>query len=126
MYELGRSGGGGATSVNCLAATLVPRCAAVRVSGGVMRCVSGTCVDVVQVGLMGVVSSAVAAMDAHRGVVAVAKDGLWFLRNLSCADGTKVCARWCSMDSGHGRWPVCWGKGRGLGMVCGMVGEPCA
>ncbi len=67
-------------------------CAAECPCDGVMRCVSGTCVDVVQVALMGVVSSAVAAMDAHRGVVAVAEEGLWFLRNLSVAEANKVCA----------------------------------
>ncbi len=38
-----------------------------------MLCASGTCVDAVQVALMGVVSSAVAAMDAHLGVPAVAE-----------------------------------------------------
>ncbi len=67
-----------------------------------MLCVSGTCVDVVQAALMGVVSSAVAAMDAHRGVPAVAEQGLRFLRNLSVAEANRVCARLCSVDSGQG------------------------
>ncbi len=58
--------------------------------------------DVVQVALMGVVSSAVAAMDAHRGVAAVAEQGLALLRILSRGDANRVCARLCSVDSGQG------------------------
>jgi hypothetical protein len=46
--------------------------------------------DVVQVALMGALSSAVAAMDAHRGLAAVAEQGLGFLRNLSVADTNLV------------------------------------
>jgi hypothetical protein len=69
---------------------------------------------------MGVVSSAVAAMDAHRGVAAVAENGVLLLRNLSFADANRVCARWCSMDSGQGGWPVCVGWGRDR-RVCGWL-----
>jgi hypothetical protein len=47
--------------------------------------------DVVQVTVMGVVSSAVAAMGAHRGVAAVAEEGLGILRNLSLVDANRVC-----------------------------------
>jgi hypothetical protein len=67
-----------------------------------MLCVSGVCVVVVQVALMGVVSSAVAAMDAHRGVAAVAEQGLALLRFLSRESANRVCARLCSVDSGQG------------------------
>jgi hypothetical protein len=83
-----------------------------------MLCASGTCVGVVQVALMRVVSSAVAAMDAHRGVAAVAENGVLLLRNLSLADANRVCALWCSLDSGQGVGPVyveCWwGRGQGV------------
>ncbi len=58
---------------------------------GVMLCVSGACVNVVQLALMGVVSSAVAAMDAHRRVEAVAEHGLVFLGNLASMDANRVC-----------------------------------
>ncbi len=50
----------------------------------------------VQVALMAALPSARAAMDAHRGVVAVAKTGLCFLSNLACADANIV------------RWTQCW------------------
>ncbi len=84
-------------------------------------CVSGARVDVVQVALMGVVSSAVAAMDTHRGVAAaVAEHGLAFLRNLSLAEANKVSARWCSMGDGQGEG-LCVREG-GWARVCGMVG----
>ncbi len=64
--------------------------------------------DVVQVALMGVVSSAVAAMDAHRGVAAVAEAGLDFLHGLSASDANRVCARsFSSVDSGQGGRSVC-------------------
>ena len=46
----------------------------------------------VQGPLMDVVSSAVAAMDAHRGVAAVAEHGVCFLRCLSMGDENKVCS----------------------------------
>ncbi len=46
----------------------------------------------VQVPLMAALLSARAAMDAHRGVAAVAKHGLYFLSNLACADANRV--RW--------------------------------
>jgi hypothetical protein len=39
---------------------------------------------------MGVVNSAVTAMDAHRNVAAVAEHGLRFLLTLSVADGAEV------------------------------------
>ncbi len=48
-----------------------------------MLCSSGACVGVVQVALMGVVSSAVAALDVHMGVPDIADDGRAFLNNLS-------------------------------------------
>ncbi len=57
----------------------------------VMCVVCGGRLAVVQVALMGVVSSAVAAMDAHRGVAAVAEHGLGFLRYLSMVDANMVC-----------------------------------
>ncbi len=57
-------------------------------------CVSGVCVVVVQVALMGVVSSAVAAFDAHRGVPAVAEQGLALLRFLSRESANRVCVAW--------------------------------
>ncbi len=40
--------------------------------------------------MMRVVDSAVAAMDAHRGVAAVAENGLCFLRNVSLAEPNMV------------------------------------
>ncbi len=46
---------------------------------------------------MAVVERAVAAMDAHRGEVAVVKSGLGFLHNMSCVDDKVwgVCgSRW--------------------------------
>jgi hypothetical protein len=49
-----------------------------------------------QVPLMAALPSARAAMDAHRGVAAVAEQGLRFLHNLSCADANRV------------RWTQCW------------------
>ncbi len=68
---------------------------------------------------MGVVSSAVAAMDAHRGVPAVAEHGLCFLRNLSVTDANKVCARCLSsMVGGQGGGLVCVGEGGGDGEGC--------
>jgi hypothetical protein len=48
--------------------------------------------DVAQVPLMDVAGSAVAAMDMHRGVVAVAEYGLGFLRNISSAEANRVRA----------------------------------
>ncbi len=45
---------------------------------------------------MAALPSARAAMDAHRGVVAVAKNGLCFLSNLACVDANMV------------RWMQCW------------------
>ncbi len=43
-----------------------------------------------QVPLMRVLDSGVAAMDAHRGVAGVVKQGLGFLRNLAVAADNKV------------------------------------
>jgi hypothetical protein len=69
---------------------------------------------------MGVVSSAVAAMDAHRGVAAVAEQGLGLLRNLSSAVASRVCAWLCSIDSGC---CVLWGR---TGCVTRLAGcAPC-
>ncbi len=51
-------------------------------------CVVALCV--VQVPLMRVVDGAVAAMDAHRGVAAVAEHGLGFLRNMSITEPNMV------------------------------------
>ena len=49
----------------------------------------------VQVPLMVALPAAQAAMDAHRGVAAVAEQGLAFLRNLSFAEANKVSwPRW--------------------------------
>jgi hypothetical protein len=53
--------------------------------------VSGWGLSLIQVPLMGVVSSAVAAMDAHQGVAAVAEHGLGFLGGLAAADANLVC-----------------------------------
>ncbi len=50
----------------------------------------------VQVPLMAALPSARAAMDAHRGVAAVAKTGLHVLWNLAYADANRV------------RWTQCW------------------
>jgi hypothetical protein len=58
---------------------------------------------------MGVVSSAMAAMDAHRGVAAVAEAGMDFLQSLSTSEATDVCARLCSMGGGQGGGLVCVG-----------------
>ena len=44
----------------------------------------------VQVPLMAALSTARATMDAHRGVAAVAEQGLGFLRNLSVAEANEV------------------------------------
>jgi hypothetical protein len=44
----------------------------------------------VQVPLMAALPAAEAAMDAHRGVAAVAEQGLGFMRSLSIADANKV------------------------------------
>ncbi len=84
----------------------------VRVAVRSLLCVPGTCVDVVQVALMGVVSSAVAAMDAHRGAAVVAEQGLGFLRHLSREDANRVCARCLrSMGGGQGGGLACVGEG---------------
>ena len=56
----------------------------------------------VQVPLMAAMPTVEAAMDAHRGVSAVAEQGLSFLRNLSVAEANKVSWRahlgqhWCA------------------------------
>ena len=44
----------------------------------------------VQVPLMAALPAAQAAMDAHRGVAAVAEQGLCFLRSLAAADANMV------------------------------------
>jgi hypothetical protein len=44
----------------------------------------------VQLALMRVVPSAVAALDAHRGIVEVAKNGLDFLQRLSATPESQV------------------------------------
>ena len=44
----------------------------------------------VQVPLMAALPTAQAAMDAHRGVAAVAENGLGFLRSLAAAEVNKV------------------------------------
>ncbi len=74
---------------------------------------------VVQAALMGVVSSAVAALDAHLGVAAVAEHGVCFLRCLAVADANRVCALCLSSMVG--------GQGGGQ-CVCGRVwnGRVCA
>ena len=55
---------------------------------GLVRCY-------VQVPLMAALSTAQAAMDAHRGVAAVAEQGLAFLRRVSVAEANKVSwPRW--------------------------------
>ena len=63
-------------------------------------CVRPVCpvmvIGCVQVPLMALLPSARAAMDAHRGVAAVAEHGLSFLSNLACADANMV------------RWTQCW------------------
>jgi hypothetical protein len=53
----------------------------------------------VQVPLMGARSSAQAALDAHRGVVAVAEHGLAFFLNLSAPVTNKVSWAWCRLLS---------------------------
>ena len=52
-----------------------------------------------QVALMRVVDSAMAALDAHRGVSGVAKNGLGFLRNMASAGENRVG---CIVCSGQG------------------------
>ncbi len=47
---------------------------------------------IVQVPLMGVLGTAVAALDAHRGLWEVAEKGLLFLRDLAVAPENKVRA----------------------------------
>ncbi len=66
----------------------------------------------VQVPLMRVVDSAVAAMDAHRGVAAVAEHGLRFLWNESCSRPIMVrrqATDWFVVIQGV------WGEQRGAG-----------
>jgi hypothetical protein len=61
---------------------------------------SCVCAHCVQVALMGVVSSAVAALDANRGIPEVASAGLAFLLNLAMAPENQVtlammqCCAW--------------------------------
>ncbi len=87
---------------------------------GVVLCASCTCVDDVQVAMMGVVSSAVAAMDAHRGVAAVAESGVLLLRNLSEVAANQVCARhWSRVDSGQEGWRM---RAGGRSRVCAKAG----
>jgi hypothetical protein len=43
---------------------------------------------------MSVLRSAVAALDAHRGVPSVAELGLGLIRKLSVTPGNRVCALW--------------------------------
>jgi hypothetical protein len=63
--------------------------------------------------LMGVLSSALAAMDASRGVAAVTEHGLGFLRNISVAGANRVRVmvehRLC-VHREDGLW-VGWGRG---------------
>ncbi len=62
----------------------------------IVYCVRPVCpvmvIGCVQVPLMAALPSARAAMDAHRGVAAVAEYGLCFLSNLASADANMV--RW--------------------------------
>ena len=51
----------------------------------------------VQVPLMAALPTAQAAMDAHRGVVAVGEHGLGFLRNLAMAEANKVSLACCRL-----------------------------
>jgi hypothetical protein len=44
---------------------------------------------------MGLVSSAVAAMDAHQGVATVVDNGVMLLANLAEAETNKVCCCCC-------------------------------
>ena len=105
----------------------------------------------VQVPLMAALPSAQAAMDAHRGVAAVAEHGLAFLWNLSFAEANKVSWWACLLASffacmclvcpcarallcagavdggpahctrGHGCPPKSGGRGR---VLAGLLGEP--
>ena len=63
--------------------SLRPRSHACPVRPALVRCC-------VQVPLMVALPTARAAMDAHRGVAAVAEDGLCFLRNLSVVEANGV------------------------------------
>ena len=58
----------------------------VECAQAVLRC----CAMLVQLALMRVVPSAVAALDAHRGIVEVAKSGLDFLQRLSATPESQV------------------------------------
>jgi hypothetical protein len=53
----------------------------------------------VQVPLIAVLPTAQAAMDAHRGVVAVAEHVLYFLRNLSLAKANRVREACCRLGA---------------------------
>ena len=61
--------------------------------------------NLVQVALMGVVPSAVAALDAQRGSAEVAECGLGFLWNLSAPSENKVTRPRCGTEGGE----VCLG-----------------
>ena len=69
--------------------SLRPRSHACPVCPALVRCC-------VQVPLMAALSTAQSAMDAHRGVAAVAEHGLCFLRNLSLVEANRVS------------WWACW------------------
>jgi hypothetical protein len=51
----------------------------------------------VQVPLMAALPTAQAAMDAHRGVAAVAENGLALLANLAAAEATRVSGSCCRL-----------------------------
>jgi hypothetical protein len=53
-------------------------------------CFCCSCTDCLQVVLMGVVASALAALDAHRGVAIIARCGLGFFWNLSSTAENQV------------------------------------
>ncbi len=67
-----------------------PWCTSARTCLHVFRTPSMMLVCCLQVPLMAVLPCAQAAMDAHRGVAAVAEQGLGFLANLAFADANRV------------------------------------
>jgi hypothetical protein len=71
---------------------------------------SCVCAHCVQAALMGVVSSAVAALDTNRGIAEVASAGLGFLQNLAMAPENKVTlvmVQCCGWEVGSRSLHVC-------------------
>ena len=79
-----------------------------------------------QVPLMRVLDSGVAAMDAHRGVADVVKQGLGFLANLAFAAGNQVGGEGFVVGALGGCRVLCSSCGRGTHWAgLGYVGRMC-